>query len=177
MNLDPVIFCGGEDFFDNLAKKYKTHQKGLFIMTPSGAGKTYFCKRQSEPDWLDGDEVLIASGAQPKVEDKWWDQGVPVIERVEQRCDVITQQCVDRGFWIMNSINFWLKPDAIVIPEWDVLVSNIHKRQKSGNYVGGLTDSHHEQLKISIRIISEWNTKHGVPQFKSIKEAIEHLTS
>lgn len=142
-------------------------------MTPSGAGKTYFCSRQHDQHWIDGDMVLIDSGAQPK--NDWWNQGVPVIERVEQRCDVITQQCVDKGFWIMTSINSWLKPDAIVIPEWEVLIAQIASRQQN-NYDGGLTSEQHGQLKKGIEIILKWNTEQNVPLYKSIDEATKALT-
>jgi hypothetical protein len=173
MNIDTVIYASGESFFEELGKKYVQHPKGLFIMTPSGAGKTYFCSRQEEQHWIDGDTVLTGSGAQPK--NDWWNQGVPVIERVEQRCDVITQQCVDKGFWIMTSINSWLKPDAIVIPEWDILTAQIENRQENG-YDGGLTSDQHEQLKKGIEIIQKWNTEHGVPLHKSIEEATRALT-
>ena len=175
MDLSSVIYGDGQQFFDEQKLRYRTHEKGLFIMTPSGAGKTYYCKHQSEPDWVDGDDLWITSGAQPPI--AWWDMGVSVIERVEQRCDVITAQAIDQGFWVMGSVNFWFKPDAIVIPEWDTLVGRIKTRQESGKYDGGMTDAHHEQVKTHIRIISEWNTKHGVPKFTSIEGAVQALTS
>lgn len=173
MNIESVIYADGDAFFGELGKRYIQHPKGLFIMTPSGAGKTYFCTRQREPHWIDGDIVLTDAGAQPKTD--WWNHGVPVIERVEQRCDVITQQCVDKGFWIMASINSWLKPDAIVIPDWEVLTARIANRQQN-NYDGGLTSDQHEQLKKGIEIIKKWNTEHGVPLYGSIDEATTALT-
>ena len=173
MNIEPVIFTNGAAFFEDLETKYVKHTKGLFIMTPSGAGKTYYCTRQQEQHWIDGDTVLTDAGAQPKSD--WWNQGVPVIERVEQRCDVITRQCVDKGFWIMASINAWLKPDAIVIPDWGVLTAQIASRQQN-NYDGGLTSEQQDQLKKGIEIIQKWNTEHGVPLYKSIDEAVTELT-
>lgn len=173
MDIEPVVYTNGAAFFEDLQSKYVKHAKGLFIMTPSGAGKTHFCNRQQEQHWIDGDSVLTDAGAQPQSD--WWNQGVPVIERVEQRCDVITQQCVDKGFWIMTSINSWLKPDAIVIPDWDVLTAQIASRQQN-NYDGGLTSGQHDQLKKGIEIIKKWNTEHGVPLYKSIDEAATALT-
>lgn len=173
MKLPHVIFSDGEEFFNQLQKQYRTHSKGLFIMTPSGAGKTYFCNKQVEPEWIDGDTLWIDSGAQPPIE--WWNGGVPMIERVEQRCDAITAQAVDMGPWVMGSVNSWLKPDAIVIPKWETLVERIHNRQVGGNYDGGLTDSHLEQLKTHLSIIEKWHTDHGVPKFESIEEAVSTL--
>lgn len=174
MNLEPVIFTSGTAFFEELKTKYKTHQKGLFIMTPSGAGKTYYCKNQTEPRWIDGDELWTNSGAQPQIE--WWDGGVPMINAVEQRCDVVTAQAVQRGFRLLGSINYWYKPDAIVIPDWETLTKQIKIRQNSGEYDGGMTDAHHDQLRTHINIINEWHTKHEVPKFTSIPEAIDALT-
>lgn len=175
MKIDPVIFCEGTTFFNNVVQRYTVHKTGLFILTPSGAGKTHYCKRQTVPNWIDGDDLWLESGAQPAGE--WWDMGVPVINAVEQRCDIITAQAVDRGLRILGSINYWLKPDAIVIPDWEVLVDQIQRRQDSGEYDGGMTSAHHAQLKIHIGIINEWHTKHAVPKFKSVTQAIEHLSS
>lgn len=175
MDLESVIFSNGQQFFDEQKLKYRTHKKGLFIMTPSGTGKTYYCKHQLEPNWIDGDDIWVESGAQPLT--AWWDMGVSVIEQVEQRCDIITSQATTRGFWIMGSVNFWLKPDAIVVPEWNTLVERIRLRQNSGEYDGGMTETHLDQVKTHIRIITEWNTKHGVPMFTSIEDAVQALTS
>ena len=115
------------------------------------------------------------AGAQPQPETKWWDKGLDVINRVEQRCDIITADARDKGFWIMGSVNYWLKPDAIVIPDWETLTKQIKMRQE-GDYDGGLTENHHEQLKNHIKVIEEWNTKHGVPRYSSVQEAVGALT-
>ncbi len=175
MDIDPVIFADGTQFFESLALKYKKHSKGLFIMSPSGAGKTYYCNRQTEPNWIDGDELWLNSGAQPPIETEWWTKGVEIINRVEQRCDVITDEAVKMGFWIMGSVNYWYQPDAIVIPEWDTLTAQIEARQV-GDYDGGLTSEHYDQLRKHLEIMEEWHTKHGVPKFISIDSAVQFLT-
>ena len=172
----PLIYSDGSDFFAKLENRFIRHKTGLFILTPSGAGKTYFCKQQVEKNWIDGDDLYFETGAQPPVEYEWWNKGPHVINRVEQRCDVITAEAVDRGFWIMGSINYWLKPDAIVIPTVDTLMSQIKQRQEEG-YDGGLKDEHFEQLIVHIGIIRDWFIKYGVPEYKSIGEAVESLTS
>lgn len=174
MTLDPVVFANGNEYFDRLARDYITHKKGYFIMSPSGAGKTYFCKRQTEPHWIDGDILWLETKAQPEIE--WWNGGVPMINRVEQRCDVITAEAIDRGFWILGSVNYWLQPDAIVIPPWDTLTRHIKARQH-GDYDGGLTDAHFDQLKNHIEVITKWHTDYGVPMFESIDEATNALAS
>jgi hypothetical protein len=174
MKLDPVVFADGTDFFEGLKKKYITHKKGLFIMTPSGAGKTHFCKQQKEPHWIDGDDLWLASKAQPQTD--WWNGDMLLINRVEQRCDIITAQACKMGFWIMGSINFYYQPDAIVIPKWETLVNQIKKRQETG-YDGGLTEAHHEQLKLHIYFIEQWHLHHNVPKFESVEEAVAALTT
>jgi len=174
--LQTVIFSDGSQFFDDLANRFVKHDRGLFILTPSGAGKTHFCKRQEEQHWIDGDDLYRETGAQPPLEYEWWNKGPHVINRVEQRCDVITSEAIDRGFWIMSSINYWLKPYAIVIPSIDTLMDQIKKRQNEG-YDGGLKDEHFEQLIVHIGIIRDWKIKHDVPEFKSIEEAVNFLTN
>lgn len=37
----PVIFADGTAFYNNLAKGYIRHDRGLFILAPSGSGKTF----------------------------------------------------------------------------------------------------------------------------------------
>ena len=172
MDIQNVIFTDGSDYFTQLESKYTRHKKGLFIVAPSGTGKTHFTTHQATQDWIDGDPVLVETGAQPNAD--WWNKGVPVIERVEQRCDVITQQFRDKGYWIMTSINSWLEPDAIIIPDWNILTQRIAQRQKN-NYDGGLTSDQHEQLKKGIEIIERWHTEKGVPKFSTIEEAIKTL--
>lgn len=176
MSLEPVIFTNGERFFKELGTKFISHDKGLFIMSPSGAGKTHFYKQQQTPHWIDGDDFWREAGAQPPDGVAWWDMGVEVIEQVEQRCDIITSQAVKRGFWILGSINFWYKPDAIVIPPWETLVSQIKQRQDT-DYDGGLTDSHLDQLITHIGIINRWHIELDVPRFKTIEEAVNALTN
>jgi hypothetical protein len=97
--------------------EYKTHERGLFILAPSGSGKTYFVKHHSQKDWIDGDELWNAAGAHPK--GAWWTQGLEIIEWVDQRSDVITQEAKKLGLWVIGASNYWLVPDAVVIPPWE----------------------------------------------------------
>ncbi|PIR98166.1 MAG: hypothetical protein COT89_00425 [Candidatus Colwellbacteria bacterium CG10_big_fil_rev_8_21_14_0_10_42_22] len=175
-NLDSVIYTDGREFFKELEEKYIKHDRGLFILTPSGAGKTYYCKNQEVQNWIDGDEIYFETKAEPPVESKWWDKGYQVINRVEQRCDVITAQVVDRGFWIMGSINHWLKPDAIVLPPISTLMERVKVRENN-EYVGGLKEEHMDQMIQHMGIIRNWLVEYGVPEYKSIEEAVESLTS
>ena len=177
ISMDDVIFTDGDKFFKKLEDRYIRHQKGLFIMSPSGTGKTYYCNNQEELNWIDGDELWIESRAQPDPSTEWWDKGLHVINRVEQRCDIVTAQAVDKGFWILGSVNFWLKPDALVIPDWEVLMGRIKQRQDSGEYDGGMKEEHKDQVKSHIEHgLMPWHTKHGVPIYKSIEEAVKQLT-
>jgi hypothetical protein len=174
MSLAPIIYSDGSAFYEELGKKYIQHDKGLFILAPSGVGKTHFCSAQKELHWIDGDELWLAAGAHPPLGVEWWNQGVPTIEMVEQRSDVVTADATAEGVWIMGSSCFALKPDAIVVPDWDVHVGQIKHREEN-NYDGGMKSHQLDQVKIHIDIIRRWKEQ-GVPEFQSIQEAVDRLT-
>lgn len=173
MKITPVTFEEDSKFYDRLAEKYLKHNTGLFILAPSGAGKTYFCKQQKQQDWIDGDELWMGAKAHP--DGPWWNEAVPVINRIDKRSDVITSESKELGFWIMGASNFWLKPDAVVIPDWETHVGYIKHRQES-DYDGGATLEALDQVKSHIEVIMKWHTDYGVPRYYSIDEAVKQLT-
>ncbi|HLD30938.1 MAG TPA: hypothetical protein VJB41_01945 [Patescibacteria group bacterium] len=167
----PLVFSDGSSIYKKFAKEYLTHEKGLFIMAPSGAGKTYFVNNQKEKHWVDGDKLWCATKAHPK--DGWWLEKNEIIDEIDQRCDVITVQAKKLGFWIMGASNFWLPPDAIVIPDW-----NTHKKyikyREIHNYDGGAKTDRLGQVKEHRKWIMKWE-KRGVPKFESIEMAVNFL--
>lgn len=173
MNITPVIFEENESFYTEFGKAYTKHKKGLFILAPSGSGKTYFCKNQTEQNWIDGDELWMAAKAHPDA--AWWKEPIEVINRIDQRSDVVTVEAKQQGFWIMGASNYWLKPDAIVIPDWETHLRYIKNREGS-SYDGGATSDDVTQVKTHIEFIRRWNTDFGVPLYKSIDEAVAALT-
>lgn len=175
MNLPSVTYVNNQAFYDELGTRYRTHSKGLFILGPSGVGKTYFCKKQTEPHWIDGDILWEGAGAHP-LNTPWWTGGEDVIHRVDQRSDVITMEAKLQGFWIIGASNYWLKPDAIVIPDWDTHVGYIRNREQS-DYDGGAKSDALDQVKSHVAVIQKWHTDHGVPLFKSVDEAISSLVN
>ncbi|MFA6253043.1 MAG: hypothetical protein WCV69_02130 [Patescibacteria group bacterium] len=167
----PLVFTDGSAFYKKLAKKYKTHRVGYFILTPSGAGKTYFIERQKNKDWLDGDELWEGANAHPK--GPWWLLPLADLIEIEQKSDVITQQAKKLGFWILGSVNNWLKPDAIVLPHWTQHKKYIAKRQAE-SYDGGATTDMFAQVLHHRKWIKQW-TRQGVPLFESVDEATNFL--
>jgi hypothetical protein len=168
----PVIFSDGTKLYKELAEKYELHDKGLFILAPSGVGKTYYVNHQSKMDWIDGDSLWTVAGADYS-QDEWGDNLDDVME-INARCDVITYQAKKQGFWVLGSSNYFLKPDAVVIPDWDTHLKFITARQES-NYDGGATTDDLAGLRSHIQWITKtWQNK--VPFFKSIETAATHLT-
>lgn len=167
----PFIFQDGTKAFKKLADQYNTHKRGLFILGPSGIGKTHFITHHGKNDWVDGDILWYATNALPG--GKYWENGPEEINRIESRCDVITVEAKHKGFWIIGASNFWLKPDAIVIPDWETHKGYIVAREQKG-YDGGLTSNQLAQLQAHRQIILEWE-KQDVPHFQSVKEATEAL--
>lgn len=166
------IFCDGKEILKKFQQEYVTHSKGFFILAPSGSGKTHFVKNQATKDWIDGDDLWLATGAQPQNE--WWTEGLEVINEVDQRCDIITKQAKKNGLWIIGASNFWLMPDAIVLPDWKLNKQYIKKRENS-NYDGGAKSDAFEQVKNHRKYMKQIARKNRVPIFKTIKEATTYL--
>jgi len=169
----PISFTDGSTVYKKLAIDYITHKKGFFILAPSGAGKTYFVNNQTDKHWVDGDKLWQVTGAHPDV--AWWKMGLDIINEVDQRSDIITVQAKKLGFWIMGASNFWLKPDAIVIPNWGTHKKYIKQREETA-YDGGATTKDFEQVQSHRKVILEWE-KQGVPKFQSIQEAADYCKS
>lgn len=166
----PLIFKEGSDVYKKFSQQSITHSKGLFILAPSGSGKTYFIERQEDRHWIDGDSLWEATNAHPS--GFWWlgDN----IDEIDQRSDIITIQAKKLGFWIIGASNNFLKPDAIVLPHWSTHKRYIIQRE-SKSYDGGATSDRFSQVLRHRKWIRRW-IRQGVSSFKSIKEATDFLT-
>lgn len=167
------MFADGTAVYDAFARDYITHSYGLFILAPSGVGKSHYVRGQADDakHWIDADVLWRKARAMPA--GAWWEQ-LELIEGIEQQCDIITAQAKKLGFWMLGSACSQLKPDAVVLPKWDIHVAYIKKREL--NYDGGITSAQLQQLKNHRAEISGWVTR-GVPEFESVDDAITHLTS
>jgi hypothetical protein len=169
----PVIFTDGTTFFEELSKDYIMHDRGLFILAPSGAGKTHFVNGQEQKNWVDGDYLWPLAGADLSGDE--WNDDLSQVEEINIRCDAITNQATKQGFWIIGSSNSSLRPDAIVLPPWNVHLAYIKKRENTV-YDGGARAENIESLRSHRKIIAQWKHK-SVPAFMSIKEAAEYLST
>jgi len=167
----PLAFTDGTSVYKELSEKYVKHKVGFFILAPSGAGKTHFIKNQKEQHWIDGDEVWMMARAHP--DGQWWLEDISVIDEIDQRSDVITVEAKKLGFWIMGASNYWLKPDAVVIPDWENHKKFIATRENT-NYDGGATSEDLKRVEKSRNWMSRWE-KEGVTIFKSIEDAVNYL--
>lgn len=169
-----LMFCDGEKIFEKFRKEYVAHPKGFFVLAPSGAGKTHFVKNQKQKDWIDGDDLWVATGAQPSWTEAWWEKGSEVINEVDQRSDVITKQAKNLGLWIVGASQYWLLPDAIVLPDWRTHKKYISEREKN-NYDGGAKSDALEQVLTHRKYMKNLAHKHKIPIFKSIEGADLYL--
>ena len=78
----PKAFCDGRLVFSSFKKKTIAHSVGYFILAPSGAGKTYFVKNQKKKNWIDGDELWMATNAHPNR--AWWLESIASMDEVDQ---------------------------------------------------------------------------------------------
>lgn len=73
---------------------------------------------------------------------------------------------------LLGHLIFWLQPDAIVLPNWSTHKKYIKDREKN-NYDGGATSNKLQRVLNHRRWIKRW-VKKGVPEFKSVQEAVEY---
>jgi hypothetical protein len=78
------------------------------------------------------------------------------------------------GFWVIGASARWLKPDALVLPDWETHKKYIKHREEH-DYDGGATSDkldgviyHRELLK---KLFPD------VPVFQSVDDAVAHLTA
>lgn len=167
----PVVFADGTKYWNDLSKKFIQHKRGFFILGPSGSGKTHFVKSQKEKHWIDGDKLWESSKAHPQGE--WWLESGEVIQKIDQRADVMTVQAMMLGFWVIGASNQFLKPDAIIIPHWATHKKYIRHREQHG-YDGGAKSDAFDQVLWHRNWILQW-AKKGVPKFKSAFDAEKYL--
>lgn len=166
------IFCNGEEALKKFKDEYVVHTKGFFILAPSGSGKTYFVKNQTMKDWIDGDMLWDETNATPK--DSWWTQGIEIINEVEQKCDMVTIQAKKEGLWVIGASNFWLMPDAIALPDWEINKQYIVSREKS-NYDGGAKSDAFDQVLNHRAYMQKIADENKIPVFNSINEAANYI--
>lgn len=167
-----TVFSENKEVYDRFINSTTPHSKGYFILAPSGAGKTHYVKNQIEKNWIDGDSLWYSAGAHP--DGPWWTMGIDVINEVDARSDIITQEAKKVGLWIIGASNNWLIPDAVVLPPREVNVEYIKKRE-NGEYDGGLKSDQLEQLDSHREWIRSMAEKNNVPIFDSVSEATDYI--
>lgn len=171
--VSPLKLVDGKDVFKKYMDEYVVHEKGLFILAPSGIGKTHFINNQSEKHWIDGDEIWTAAGAHPKT--AWWTMGTEYTNEIDMRSDLITLYIKKLGLWVMGACHSWLKPDAIVLPDWETHKQYIVHREQN-NYDGGATSKDFDQVLGHREYMEQVAKRDDVPIFHSLEEAVAVLT-
>lgn len=171
--MEYLVFSSDKSRYDAFLEKTIPHKKGYFVLAPSGTGKTYFIKNlQKENHWIDGDTLWQSTGAHP--DSAWWSQGLDVIKQVDARSDVVTAQAKECGLWVLGASNNWLRPDAIVLPDWKTNVRYIKTREKN-NYDGGLKSDGLAQLKSHRKELRMIARTKNVPIFPTVQAATEYI--
>jgi len=98
------------------------------------------------------------------------------INEIDQRSDVITVQARKLGFWIIGASNYWLIPDASVLPPWKTHKKYIINRENK-NYEGGAKSDRLDQVQNHRKWIEDWAKQNKVPIFDSIAEAAKFLSN
>tara|TARA_Y100000748_G_scaffold256376_1_gene222759 strand:+ start:5019 stop:5648 length:630 start_codon:yes stop_codon:yes gene_type:complete len=164
-------FCDGSKVYETYDKKYKRHTNGLVILGPPGIGKTTFVRKNEREiiksgnklNWIDQDDLFGELGV------KWhYNSHNPNDFRLNyMRADYITEQSKQLGYWLIGSLFWEYKADAIVIPPW-----NIH-----GDYVKKRTDLNPDMVKQVRKLLFKQAKQMKIPLFISIEEAVAALTN
>jgi len=140
--------------------KYPKHQgTGKVILGPPASGKTTFVNNQI--DWIDQDVLFSELGL-----DWHHKEDDPIHFKSNYlRADYMSEQSKVRGCWIIGSLFWEYKADAIVIPELE-----LHKK-----YISNRDDL----VEDSVMKIREILVKHAIlyntPIFSSCEEAATFL--
>ena len=102
--------------------------------------------------------------------------GLEVVNDVDRKSDIITIEAKKLGLWIVGASNYWLVPDAAVIPDWEIHKRYIDARENK-NYDGGATSNDYTQVLSHREWIEKKAKDCSVPIFHTVGEAAEYLKS
>lgn len=163
-------FSNGSKVYKKYDKKYKRHEKGLVILGPPGLGKTTFVRKNEEDiiksgqklDWIDQDDLLHELGVDWHFNSNNQDD----FRLNYLRADYITEQSKQLGYWLIGSLFWEYKADAIVIPPWSIHREYVKKRR----------DLNPHMVKQIRKLLFKQAKQMKIPLFLSIEDAVESLT-
>lgn len=172
MSLNFYTIKENNKIFDELKKKYIVHNKGKIILGPSCIGKTTFIKSQvgKKKHWIDTDVIMS------KLDLNWhFNESDPNQEELNYRiCDFYLAQLKLQGFWILGSLFWDYKPDAIILPKWKEHKKLLKKReiqQKNNelNFVWNMTE---KDVINQRNLMKKLAKERKIPIYKSIYKSI-----
>ena len=132
-------------------------RRGVLVVTPQGAGKTTFCKKN--PLWTDVDKVLLAAGLMRREEHS--------SESTLKRYEKYSEEMKAKGLRVFSSV-WWdlTAADAVVLPPLDVLEERL--RAKTGDEA--VADPAGEAKRQS-KLLRTRARELGLPEYESVEEA------
>lgn len=124
-------FIDKKEVFDKYFKKYGENKFGYIILGPPCVGKTTFVNSELNSSWIDSDDIMEELGA------SWHfnESNKTNIKLNYMRCDYLLEQLKVNKMKVIGSLFWKYKPTCIVIPELNVHIEFIKKRNMDINYV------------------------------------------
>lgn len=140
------------------------HKNGYIVLGPPGIGKTTFVSVHPR-QWVDADEIFRDLGLHRQ---DWHsrEHSEAETEKHYLACDAALGQMRECGLWVIGSLFWDFRADAIVLIE-----ENTHE-----SYVKQRPDLQWSSVSHIRTILQEMAGEKDIPVYKSIQEAANHTT-
>ena len=134
------------------------HDQGRIVLGAPGIGKTTFAS--GNYDWVDADEIFKDLGVHTE---EWHNvrHNLQEIKNHYTQCDELLNIMRNAGLWVIGSLFWEIRADAIVLINEDIHRTYVDKRD----------DLKWDQVQKVVRELISLANKHNIPTYSTIEQA------